>query len=126
MRNGLLTLMLTVALCAAMVPAAYAKDEFEKGFKSELGAIAARSAVGFGVGLFNGVFGGGVCHDGYYGTPAGFRQGYTRPYYRERVVYKPYPMPYYRAEHREYYPRPYYVPPPRAHHHYEYRSRDCH
>jgi len=81
MRKGLMTLMLAFLLSASFVSASDAKDEFEDGFKAELGAIAARSAVGLGVGVFNGVFGHGVHYDGYYGTPTVFHYGHVRPYY---------------------------------------------
>jgi hypothetical protein len=120
MRKGLLTLVLMLVLSAAMVSSAYAKNEFESGFKYELGAIAARSAVGLGVGVVQGVLGGGVYYDGYYARPAPIYYDHPRPYYRERVVYRPYPPPRYRVEHRVYHHGPRYVPPPRVHRHYEY------
>ena len=119
MRRGVMTLILAFLLSAALVSAADAKDEFEDGFKTELGAIAARSAVGLGVGVFNGVFGHGVQYEGYYGTPTVFHYGHVRPYYRERVVYAPYPEPYRHVEYRRPYPGPRYHRPVHVHRHYE-------
>lgn len=121
MKKGLLTLVLTLVLSAGLASSAYAKDEFEDGFKYELGAIAARSAVGLGVGVVQGVFGGGVYYDGYYARPAPIYYDYPRPYYRERIIYRSYPPPRYRVEHRVYHYGPRrYIPPPRVHRHYEY------
>ncbi len=120
MRKGLLVLVLTLVLSAAMVSSAYAKDEFERGFKYELGAIAARSAVGLGVGVVQGVFGGGAYYDGYYARPAPIYYDYPPPYYRERIIYRPYPPPRYYVERRVYRCGPCYGPPPRVHRHYEY------
>ena len=119
MRKGLMSLVLAFVLSAALVSAAQAKDEFEDGFKYELGAIAARSAVGLGVGVVRGVLGHGVHYDGYYGPPAVSYYGPPRPYYRERVVYAPYPRYYRRVEYRPYYPGPRYYRPIHVRHHHQ-------
>ncbi|MBI5116000.1 hypothetical protein HZA56_05960 [Candidatus Poribacteria bacterium] len=114
MRKSFVTVALVLTLTAGMASSAYAKDEFENGFKTELGAIAARSAVGLGVGLVRGAFGGPVYYNGYY----------ARPYYRPVVVYTPPPPPppVYVVTRTYYYPAPVYVaPPPPVHHHHH----DC-
>lgn len=116
---------LAVLFTGAFAGNAVAKDEFEDGFKLELGAIAARSAVGLGVGVVNGIFGGGVAYNGVYAAPAPI----YRPVYRERVVYVAPPPPpppvYYRTETRYY--GPYYAPPPPpVGRHHNYRYYDCH
>lgn len=110
MKNVALVVILALVITAAGMGSAYAKDDFERGFRTELGAIAARSAVGVGVGIVNGVFGGGIAYNGYYARPVPV----YRPYYR---VYAPPPPPppppppvYYRVETRYY--GPYYAPPP--------------
>lgn len=113
MKTRMMTVILAVALSAALTSTAYAGDEFEKGFKWELGAITARSAVGLGVGVVNGVFGGGVAYNGYYVRPTPVRY-YPQPYYSKTVVYAPPPV--YRVERRVYYQAP--PPPVRT---YEYR-----
>ena len=119
MRKGWISLILAFVLSAALVSAAHAKDEFEDGFKTELGAIAARSAVGLGVGIVHGVFGHGAHYDGYYGPPTAVR--YAPPtYYRKRVVYAPYPRVYRHVEYRTYYSPPRYYRPARVHRHYEH------
>lgn len=108
MRNRILTVMLALALSALMVSNASAGDEFEDGFKTELGAISARAAVGLGAGLIGGIFHGGP----YYAPPP-------------PVYYRPYrPAPYV--------VRPVYVAPyprwPRHHyrHHYHHRHHRVH
>lgn len=94
-----------VALCALFTMAspqgASAGDDFERGFKRELGAIAAQEAVGIGrhilVGAVTGQYGHGDRRNGYrdrhydrshYARP--YRYGY-RPYrsYRARGHYRP-------------------------------------
>ncbi len=102
MKRGLLTITLAIVLSGVLISPAYAGDEFEKGFKLELGAIAARSAVGIGVGVVRGILGGGVVH----ATPAPVAPVYVAP----PVVYAPPPPPVI-IERRVYY-RPYYAPPP--------------
>jgi hypothetical protein len=119
MKRLVLVVALALVASGAMVGPAQAKDEFEDGFKTELGAIAARSAVGLGVGVVSGILHGGVAYDGYYAHPAPV----YRPYYRERVVYVAPPPPppvYYRVEKRHY--RPYCPPPPPpvAHHYHHH------
>jgi hypothetical protein len=115
MRKSFVTVALVLALAAGMASSAYAKDEFENGFKTELGAIAARSAVGLGVGLVRGAFG-GPYYNGYY----------ARPYYRPVVIYTPPPPPppvYVETRTYYYYPAPVYVaPPPPVHHRHHH---DC-
>ena len=93
MRNGILTVMLALALSVAMVSTANAGDEFEDGFKTELGAISARAAVGLGVGLV-----GRIVHGGPHYVSSG--HGYYAPYrsgvYVERRVYvSPHPRWHY-------------------------------
>jgi hypothetical protein len=123
MKKVILVVALAVLMTGAFAGTAPAKDDFEHGFKLELGAIAARSVVGLGVGVVNGVFGGGVAYNGLYATPAPI----YRPVYRERVVYvaPPPPPAYYRVETRYY--DPYYAPPPPPPvvHHHEYRYYNC-
>jgi len=123
MRKGLMALVLAFAISVALASSAYAGDEFEDGFKYELGAIAARSAVGLGVGVFNGLFAPGVYYNGYYGTPTAFHYGHPRPYYRERVVYVPYPRHHHHVEYRTYYRGPRYHRPVHVHRHYERHYR---
>jgi len=109
MRNRILIVMLALALSAAMVSNANARNEFEDGFKTELGAISARAAVGLGVGLI-----GGIVHGGpHYAPPPPV---YYRPYRPAAYVVRPvYVAPYPRGHYRPY--RPYY-----GHHH---RPRHC-
>ncbi|RJP23543.1 MAG: hypothetical protein C4520_06205 [Candidatus Abyssobacteria bacterium SURF_5] len=123
MKKLILVVTLALLMIGMTTASAPAKDEFESGFKTELGAIAARSAVGVGVGVFNGIFGGGVAYNGVYATPVPV----YRPYYQERIVYAPPPPPppvYYRVERRHYVPYGPPGPPPRRvvhhheHHHY--------
>jgi hypothetical protein len=123
---------LALVLIGVLASPALAKDDFEHGFRLELGAIAARSAVGLGVGVVNGILGGGVDYNGMYARPVP-----VYPRYRERVVYVAPPPPpppvYYRVETRYY--GPYYSPPPppvvrerhcdRDYDRYRYRDRDC-
>lgn len=116
MRASLIAVALAVVLSAAMVSTAHAKDEFEKGFKTELGAIAARSAVGLGVSVVNGVFGPGIQYNGFYGKVA---PRHRHPHYTQTVVYAPPPPPYY-VEQRVYYYYPAPPPPPQTHYEYHY------
>ncbi|RJP68491.1 MAG: hypothetical protein C4532_12655 [Candidatus Abyssobacteria bacterium SURF_17] len=117
MRTKVIAVALALVLSAAMVSNAYAKDEFEKGFKTELGAIAARSAVGLGVTVVNGVFGGGIQYNGFYGKVAPRR--HTPHYAQQTVVYAPPPPPVY-VEQRVYYYPPPPPPPPPVHCEYHY------
>jgi hypothetical protein len=98
--KALAIVAIAVFLVAWMAPAASARNEFENGFKTELGAIAARSAVGLGVGVFNGIVAGpGAYYDGYYATPHVYRYDAYRPYYypqRVVIIERPYHRPYYR------------------------------
>lgn len=55
MKKILVTGCVALALVVSVAGQASAKNEFENGFKTELGAIAARSAVGL---VFDGIFGG--------------------------------------------------------------------
>ena len=100
MRKGFLALTVALAVVAVASSSAFAKDEFEKGFKYELGAIAAQSAVGLGVGLVGDIIHGGV----YYG-PAVSPPVYVTP----RVHIVDPPRRHYRHSRR-------YNRPPRWHH----------
>ena len=104
---------LAVVLAGMLASPALAKDEFEDGLKMELGAITARSAVGLGIGVVNGIFGGGIAYNGFYAAPA--------PIYRERVVYVPPPVRYRVVKHYHYAPPP---PPVVVHRHYVSRDAD--
>lgn len=121
MRTGLIAVAIAVVLSAAMVTSAFAKDEFEKGFKTELGAIAARSAVGLGVTAFNGIFGPGIQYNGFYGKVA---PRHRQPHHTQTVVYAPPPPPVYVEQRVYYYPAP--PPPPPVHVHCEYRYYCAH
>jgi len=102
MRKGLLTLVAALVMVAVVGSAVYAGDEFEDGYKTELGAIAARATVGLGVGLVTGAVHGTRHHQHhrYY--------SHHRPYYTRVVVYRPYPVRVRRVERRVVY----YAPPP--------------
>jgi hypothetical protein len=60
-----------ITLTLLMASDVHAKNEFENGFKAELGAISARAAVGLGMGLVRGI----IIYDEPYYEP------YRRPYY---------------------------------------------
>ena len=59
MKRLLLVCAVAAVMIAMAAPQAYAKDEFEDGFKHEMGAIAARATVGLGLGVVHGVAHGG-------------------------------------------------------------------
>ncbi len=103
---------IAVAMVAMTWSGAQAGDEFEDGFKYEMGAIAARATVGFGVGLVRGVVHAGHHHDRYVGHGRrhyrNHRHGHG-PHYTRTVVYRPYPVPVRRVERRVVY----YTPGPR-------------
>jgi hypothetical protein len=88
------------ALCALGfllgAPEVRAGDEFEDGFKDELGRLAAHEAVVVGRGVLAGILLGG--HPGYYPPPA---YPTHRPHY-----YDDYPRHHY--HHHYYYPRRHY------------------
>lgn len=94
-----LALLIGLAVLLASPQAAFAgKDEFENGFKRELGAIGARSVVGVGVGLFNVAVGGEAGYDGNYVYP---QHGYG--YYHGGTVYRERSTTiYYPSGHHEY------------------------
>ena len=112
MGKVLLILAVAVAVVMATGPAAHAGDDFEYGFKTELGAITARAAVGLGVGLVTGVVHGG--HNRHYRPRHVIhRHGYEPyyghgPRYSRAVIYRPYPRPNTYVQRRVY-----YSPPPR-------------
>jgi hypothetical protein len=77
----LIAAVLAVMLTVSLVSTAEAGDEFERGFRTELGAISARAAVGLGIGLV-----GGIVHSGPHYAP------YPEPIYVKRTIYvKPVP-----------------------------------
>jgi len=80
-----MVLVLALALSAAMVSPASAKDEFEDGFKTELGAISARAAVGLGVGLVGEIIHGGPHYVSY-------RDVHYRPYRGAIYIVRPVPV----------------------------------
>lgn len=100
----LVALIVGITLAVGMVSHAEAKDEFERGFKMELGAISARAAVGFGIGLV-----GGIVHgEPYYGY-----RPYCEPVRIERhIIVRP-PRPHWRRHH---------VQPRYRHHHKHHRK----
>ena len=112
MRKILTISAIAVVLVAMSWSGAFAGNEFEDGFKTEMGAIAARATVGFGVGLVRGVVYGGHHRDHHirYGhrhhRHCHHRHG---PFYARTIVYRPYPAPVRRVEHRVVY----YAPGPR-------------
>ena len=113
MKKILIIHAIAIAVIAMSSSGAYAGgDHFENGFKTELGAIAARASVGLGFGLVRGVAHGGH-HPGHHGHYRGHHRGHPghghRPYYKKTVVYRPYPAPVRRVEHRVVY----YGPGPR-------------
>lgn len=112
MRKILTISAIAVALVAVSWSSAFAGHDFESGFKTEMGAIAARATVGFGVGLVRGVVHGGHHYDRHiqrvHRHNRYCRHGH-RPYYARTVVYRPYPVPVRRVERRVVY----YTPGPR-------------
>ncbi len=107
MRKGLPIFIVAFAILAIMGTSAQAGNEFEHGFKTELGAITARATVGLGAGLVSNVFHGGHGHR-HYGHR---RYGHSRyghgPRYSKTVVYRPYPpRPVRYVERRVVYHRP--------------------
>ncbi len=101
-------------IVAAAPQGAQAGDDFERGFKRELGAIAAHEAVGIGRHILGGVIAG----------PYGYRHSGYRGRYAQRSHYGPYngygPRYGYHNPHRGYRPhRPRIV---REHHHYHYNA----
>lgn len=104
MKKILIMHAIAIAVIAMSSSGAYAGgDHFENGFKTEMGAIAARATVGLGVGLVRGVVHGGY-HYGHHHGPC------CEPYYSRTVVYRPYPVPVRRVERRVVYYPP--APPP--------------
>lgn len=78
--SSLAALLAGLGLVLATPTAARAgSDDVETGFKREIGAIGARTVIGIGIGLFNGVTESGVGYDGQYAYPvAGYAQGGRR------------------------------------------------
>lgn len=128
MKKLLLIPALVLTLVALTAPRAHAGDEFEDGFKYELGAIAARTAVGLGFGIVRGPVhvehGYDRCYEcrqgryehrgrghGHYRDGHHWRHkrighhGHGRGRHNERVVYRPYRVRYERHVVRHY-PRP--------------------
>ncbi|GAB4349780.1 MAG: hypothetical protein Kow0099_33020 [Candidatus Abyssubacteria bacterium] len=120
MRKLLAAVTVSLVFCAVLTTSAYAGDEFEKGFKWELGAITARSAVGLGVGVINVGLGGPVRYDGHYVKVIPVRRVHPRPVYRETIVYTPCPPPVHHVERVVYVTPPPPPPPPRPVYTYEY------
>jgi hypothetical protein len=104
MKHIMLALAL-VPLLLTSIPA-QAGDEFEDGFKDELGRIAAHEAVYVGRGLLARILLGPPA----YGPPA-YAYPYPVPVYRYAYP----PPPYW-----DYYPRYYH-----RHHHYHHHHDDC-
>jgi hypothetical protein len=123
-RLGLAGGVLAAGLVLATASGAQAKDEFEDGFKIELGRIAAHEAVHAGKHILGGVFHDHGDHGGYqggYGYPAyGHGYGHGGNHYRHHrghhwkhhrhhrgcghhssthVYYVPVPAPYYYESH---------------------------
>jgi hypothetical protein len=102
---------IAIAMVAMMWSGAYAGDEFEDGFKYEMGAIAARATVGFGVGFVRGVAHGEPHRDNHvsrrHRRHRHCRHGYG-PRYARTVVYRPYSVPVRRVERRVVYYTPGY------------------
>jgi len=106
MKKILVIPAIAVAVIAMSASGAFAHDHhFENGFKTELGAIAARATVGLGVGLVRGVVYPGHhcgpnCGHVYYAPPP------PPPRFTRTVVYQPYPVPVRRVDTRVIYYRP--------------------
>jgi hypothetical protein len=92
-----------LALLALALPGqASAGDDFERGFKRELGAIAAQEAVGIGRHILIGAFTGSAHrHDGRI-RRHGYRSNYSAPYRRSFRSYRYGVHPYraHRYDHR--------------------------
>jgi len=115
-----------VALSAAgflfAVPDARASDEFEDGFKDELGRLAAHEAVSIGRGVLASILLGG--HPGYYDYP-------DYPTHRPRYHHDDYDYPRYRPYPHWHYGHPsgYGYAPYHGHgwgHHHQYHHRHHH
>ena len=83
MKKILIIQAIAIAVIAMSSSGAYAGgDHFENGFKTELGAIAARASVGLGFGLVRGVAH-VEPHRGHYRGHHGHHRGHGhRPYYK--------------------------------------------
>ena len=104
MRKTLMISALAIALVAMTWSTAQAGNEFEHGFKTEMGSIAARATVGFGVGLVRGVAHGGHHHDRHI-RPAHRHHRHCSHWrgpvvYSRTVVYRPYRVPLRRVDRR--------------------------
>jgi hypothetical protein len=132
MRNGVGIAGLALALMSASP--AEAKDEFEDGFKDELGRIAAHEAVGVGRQVLASVLLGGP----YVASPAPYREpahgyGYSGDYgydpqpYGRTVVHRHdhyYQPVHYRHGHRGH-GWGHQHRHPKYHKHHHYRGHDC-
>ena len=103
----LVTLTLALALVLGLTSNTEAGDEFERGFKMELGAISARAAVGFGIGLVGGMVHGAPYYD--YGPCC------ESVRIERHVIVRP-PRPHWRRHH---------VYPRHRHHHKLHRRYYC-
>lgn len=101
----------SLGLLFATPSPARAGDDFEKGFKRELGAISARAVVGIGVGALNGGYG---YYDPYYAPPR----------YRSHRSYDPYYGPRHRPHHRSSYNHGYYRSSCGSSYYYDDHHRD--
>ncbi len=114
-----LALALGTLLAVALPQQASAGDDFERGFKRELGAIAAHEVVGLGRHIIVSAVTGhhGVRHRGHHGHNV-YQNEYRRPYRYSSLAgnrsdYRPYPR--YRS-HRYGYTRPWQRHARRDHH----------
>jgi len=117
MKKLLLIPAIVLTLVAMTAPRAHAGDEFEDGFKYELGAIAARTAVGLGFGIIRGPVHVEHGYDhGYEGRHGHYRHpghghghhkrvghyGHGRGRHHKRIVYRPYRVRHERRVVRHY------------------------
>ena len=104
-----------IALCALALPeVATAGDDFERGFKRELGAIAAQEVVGMGRHILLGVVTGYPAYTDRHVHRTDRWRRYRRSYRSDRYGYRPYrPRNFRRHQHRRHRPRAVH-----EHHHY--------
>jgi hypothetical protein len=91
--------LLAIAIVVSVATTAEARNEFENGFKTELGAISARAAVGLGFGIAREVFAGGPYYEPYC-QPA--PPPVVRTVYVERRVYVPVRHVHHYRHHHDY------------------------
>lgn len=119
--RGTGALAIAALFSVALPHTAAAGDDFERGFKRELGAIAAHEAVGLGRHILSGVIAGpyGYRHSGYTGShhPSrhygrSYRHGYRgydrHGYGRSYRSHRSYGRPRVVHEHHHYYQEPCY------------------